>query len=167
MPNIAYFLQALQYTRLLQSTGIEVATVLCSIPASSEIGESEGRQMKQCWIKYIKNLHKIPASFKKYLKRELRTNIIFTNLYFNLQNLPEKTKLSCYVLCLENCWFLKVHKRENFWAPILNTVLFHSYLCINSKVLLKKFFDWALIGEDTIVLRTLSIRRAKNFQQAR
>ncbi len=50
-----------------------------------------------------------------------------------------------------------------FWAPILNTVLFHSYLCINSKVLQKKFFDW----EDTIVLRTLSIRRTKNFLQAR
>ncbi len=50
-----------------------------------------------------------------------------------------------------------------FWAPILNTVLFHSYLCINSKVLQKEFFDWALIGEDTIVPRTLSIRRTKNF----
>jgi hypothetical protein len=52
-------------------------------------------------------------------------------------------------------------------APLLNTVLFHSYLCINSKVLQKKFFDWAFIREDTIVLRTLSIRRTKNFQQAR
>jgi hypothetical protein len=62
---------------------------------------------------------------------------------------------------------LKVHKRENFLAPILNTVLFHSYLCINSKVFQKKFFDWALIGEDTFVLRTLSIRGTKNFQQAR
>jgi hypothetical protein len=29
------------------------------------------------------------------------------------------------------------------------------------KVLQKKFFDWALIGEDTIVLRTLSIRRTE------
>ncbi len=54
-----------------------------------------------------------------------------------------------------------------FWAPILNTVLFHSYLCINRKVSQNKFFDRALIGEDTIVLRTLSIRRTKNFQQAR
>jgi hypothetical protein len=53
-----------------------------------------------------------------------------------------------------------------FWALILNSVLFHSYLCINSTILPKKFFDWAL-GEDTIVLRTLSIRRTKNFQQAR
>ncbi len=54
-----------------------------------------------------------------------------------------------------------------FLASILNTVLIHSYLCINTKVLQKKFFDWALIGEDTIVLRTLSIRGTKNFQQAR
>ncbi len=29
-----------------------VATVLCSIPASSDTVESEGRQMKQCWISY-------------------------------------------------------------------------------------------------------------------
>ncbi len=31
-----------------------VATVLGSIPASSDTVESEGRQMKQCWISYIK-----------------------------------------------------------------------------------------------------------------
>ncbi len=53
------------------------------------------------------------------------------------------------------------------WAPILNTVLFQSYLGINSKVLQKTFFAWAHIGEDTIVLRALSIRGTTNFQQAR
>ncbi len=31
----------------------EVATVLGLIPASSDTVESEGRQMKQCWIKYM------------------------------------------------------------------------------------------------------------------
>ncbi len=31
----------------------EVATVLVSIPASSDTVESEGWQMKQCWIQYI------------------------------------------------------------------------------------------------------------------
>ncbi len=31
----------------------EVATVLGSIPASSDTVESEGRQMKQYWIQYI------------------------------------------------------------------------------------------------------------------
>jgi len=31
----------------------KVATVLGSIPASSDTLESEGRQMKQCWIKYL------------------------------------------------------------------------------------------------------------------
>ncbi len=34
----------------------KVATVLGSIPASSGTVESEGRQMKQCWIKYLKIL---------------------------------------------------------------------------------------------------------------
>ncbi len=32
----------------------KVATVLDSIPASSDSVKSEGRQMKQCWIMYIK-----------------------------------------------------------------------------------------------------------------
>ncbi len=32
----------------------EVATVLGSIPSSSDTVESEGRQMKQCWIRYFK-----------------------------------------------------------------------------------------------------------------
>ncbi len=31
-----------------------VLTVLGSIPASSDTAESEGQQMKQCWIQYIK-----------------------------------------------------------------------------------------------------------------
>ncbi len=31
----------------------EVAAVLASIPASSDTVESEGRQMKQCWIQFI------------------------------------------------------------------------------------------------------------------
>jgi hypothetical protein len=39
------------------------ATVLGSIPASSDTVESEGRQMKQCWIQYIeKKLEKSPCS---------------------------------------------------------------------------------------------------------
>ena len=39
------------------STGIVavVANVLGSIPASSDTVESEGRQVKQCWILYLKN----------------------------------------------------------------------------------------------------------------
>ncbi len=41
----------------------KVTTVLGSIPASSDTGESEGRQMKQCWITYFnknKNPKKCP-----------------------------------------------------------------------------------------------------------
>jgi hypothetical protein len=34
----------------------EVATVLGSIPASSDTVESEGRQRKQCWIQNIENV---------------------------------------------------------------------------------------------------------------
>ncbi len=35
-----------------------VATVLGSVQASSDTVESEGRQMKQCWISYIKRKRK-------------------------------------------------------------------------------------------------------------
>ncbi len=42
----------------------KVATVLGSIPASSVTVESEGRQMKQCWIQYKeKNLKNPPVNF--------------------------------------------------------------------------------------------------------
>jgi hypothetical protein len=56
----------------------KVATVLGSFPASSDTVESEGRQMKQCWIMYIKikKIKKIPPllSFclKKYAKEGLK-----------------------------------------------------------------------------------------------
>jgi hypothetical protein len=50
-----------------------------------------------------------------------------------------------------------------FRAPILNSLLFRSYLYINVKVLKKNFFDWPTIGGDRIVPRILSIRRTKVF----
>jgi hypothetical protein len=50
-----------------------------------------------------------------------------------------------------------------FRAPILNSLLFRSYLCIYGKVLFKKIFDWATIGGDRIVPRILSMRRTKIF----
>jgi hypothetical protein len=53
----------------------KVATVLGSIPASSDTMESERRQMKQCWIKYIKR-----KSFKcSLMKTEsaLKIDLIF------------------------------------------------------------------------------------------
>jgi len=46
----------------------KVATVLGSIPASSDSVESEGRQMKQCWINYIKNPKNPPVSIIKNKK---------------------------------------------------------------------------------------------------
>ncbi len=42
-----------------------------------------------------------------------------------------------------------------FRAPILNSLLFRSYLCINVKGFVKKIFDWATIGGDRIVPRIL------------
>ncbi len=38
-------------------------TVLSSIPASSVTVESEGQQMKQCWIKYYKNQTNPPLEY--------------------------------------------------------------------------------------------------------
>ncbi len=39
----------------------EVATALVSIPVSSDTAVSDGRQMKQCWIKYW-NIQKSPSA---------------------------------------------------------------------------------------------------------
>ncbi len=43
-----------------------VATVMGSIPASSDTVESEGRQIKQCWISYIKENPKNSPFKKEY-----------------------------------------------------------------------------------------------------
>ncbi len=45
----------------------EVATVPGSIPASSDTAESEGRQMKHCWIKYVHVLKKTSEKSPCYL----------------------------------------------------------------------------------------------------
>jgi hypothetical protein len=43
-----------------------------------------------------------------------------------------------------------------------------SYLLMHKyESFVKEIFDWAIIGKGTIVLRTLSIRGTKDFQQAR
>jgi hypothetical protein len=41
---------------------------------------------------------------------------------------------------------LKVHKNDNFLAPILNFVLFHCLFCLNIEILYKQIFDWAMNG---------------------
>ncbi len=46
----------------------KVATVRGSISASSDTAESEGRQMKQCWIKYKKM---ISAGFRMRIRINL------------------------------------------------------------------------------------------------
>jgi hypothetical protein len=51
--DLAKWLERL--TAKCRSRHSPVATVLGSIPASSDTVESEGRQMKQYWISYIKN----------------------------------------------------------------------------------------------------------------
>ncbi len=71
----------------------EVAPVLCSIPASSDAVESEGRQMKQCCIKYIlKKNQKIPlltcnATFEFYVRHMVSftfcSSLFLLHLSFN------------------------------------------------------------------------------------
>jgi hypothetical protein len=52
-----------------------------------------------------------------------------------------------------------------FWASILNFVLFQCYICINNKILVKKNFDWAIMGGATIIPRSLkTTRNEKNFK---
>jgi len=56
------------FFNLVLTANAPVATVLGSIPASVGTVESEGRQMKQCWILYEQKKKK--NSPKKYLKKK-------------------------------------------------------------------------------------------------
>jgi hypothetical protein len=54
---------------------------------------------------------------------------------------------------------------RSFVASILNFVLFQCKLCINNKILVKKFFDWTIMGGATIILRSpRTTRNEKKFQ---
>ncbi len=68
-----------------------VAIVLGSIPASSDTMESEGRQMKQCWVSYIK-IQKNPPVNKKskkslFYNKEIGGAGFFMDCPFKLFNL--------------------------------------------------------------------------------
>ncbi len=57
----SYFFLCMRSSRVVAASECQCqscATVLRSIPASSGTVESEGRQMKQCWIEYTKNSKK-------------------------------------------------------------------------------------------------------------
>ncbi len=90
----------------------KVATVLGSIPASSDTVESEGRQMQQCWITYIK---KSPLT-KKSLKN---------STYFYWGNLPK----CCSI------WFgLRYDGILYSWAVIQRTIaLLHFWAQVRRK----------------------------------
>ncbi len=66
----------------------KVATVLGSIPESSETLESEGRQMKQCWIKYFK----IPQKTSLARLNPLCSNsrVLLPSLWWQLQAAPPR-----------------------------------------------------------------------------
>ncbi len=59
----------------------KVATVLSSIPASPVTLESEGRQMKQCWIKSVKNLKNSPVNFFFLFLSGLVMRFFFDDFY--------------------------------------------------------------------------------------
>jgi hypothetical protein len=72
------------FTKLYKSTAnAPVATVLGSIPASVGTVESEGRQMKQCWILYEQKEKNSP---KKILKKKSTKN----TLSLSLETIPSK-----------------------------------------------------------------------------
>jgi hypothetical protein len=60
---------------------------------------------------------------------------------------------------------LKVHKNENFFGFDFEFCIFQCQLCINNKILVKKKFDWTIMGGATIIPRSLkTTRNEKNFQ---
>ncbi len=78
----------------LERLAVNAATVLGSFPASSDTGESEGRQMKQCWITYIKR--KKPKYFFELLISDLSgvANLILIQASLTGQPLAETVQLA-------------------------------------------------------------------------
>jgi hypothetical protein len=54
-----------------------------------------------------------------------------------------------------------------FLASMLTFVLFRCYLCINNKLLGNFFFDWTIMGEATIIPRSLKTTRNEKIFQDR
>ncbi len=77
-----------------------VATVQGSIPASVDTVDSEGRQMKQCWIQYEK---KIKKSLQKiFEKKEKELRVLSPNFHIHVSDewwaiyiLPRSVHLYC------------------------------------------------------------------------
>jgi hypothetical protein len=86
-----YFSALLFFVNFRNLYNSRVATVLGLIPASSDKVESEGRQMKQCWIKYWKN-----PFLGKLLKRKLWSSF---SIPFYL-TVPLNSKVTWYSLPL-------------------------------------------------------------------
>jgi hypothetical protein len=63
---IEEYLSGLDLVEWLERLAVndKVATVLGSIPAASDTVESEGRQMKQCRVKYVKEKIFLNSPFK-------------------------------------------------------------------------------------------------------
>jgi len=98
------------------SANAVVATVLGSIPASSDTVESEGRKMKPCWISYIKEkIPKIPPLSIYYSKLLRTTCVLVSTCYFHpLNPFQNKKNMRPWLLCcrhpfLPSTWWGKLY----------------------------------------------------------
>ncbi len=102
-----------------------------SIPASSDTAESEGRQIKQWWIKYIqKNFKKLPLFTNK---RELAS---WTYKVVSLCCAPSKAKQQIHRYCFDALiaaavlpFFASVPAPSVGAVMLLSSLLFSSCLC--------------------------------------
>jgi hypothetical protein len=74
--------------RLTVTANDKVATVLGSIPASSDTVESEWRQMKQCWIKYIQNQGKLDKKHSQIISTLITVVYRYTGEYWMIYRGP-------------------------------------------------------------------------------
>jgi hypothetical protein len=81
------------YNRFVQSmtANAKVATVPRSIPASSDTVESEGLQMKQCWIQYIVRLE-IPEGTNRFWLYSVQHSICMVNFCWELTDYGKRTR---------------------------------------------------------------------------
>ncbi len=122
------------YNRFVQSmtANAKVATVLGSIPASSDTVESEGRQMKQCWKQYIVHLEIPEGTNRCWLHRvQHSTSICMVNFIWELTDYEWRTRYFAVAWLL-----LHPHppatQRENILKGSLPGVFSTSWFCHES-----------------------------------
>ncbi len=113
LSEVLWWMRSSRVVRERLAVNAKVATVMGSIPASPDTVESEGQQMKQCWVTYIKRKNKKnpPLGVIRILTQLERRRYWYPTWASFLYEIPGilKKKFSCLQICV---WTLRHEEEE-------------------------------------------------------